>query len=243
MKLNQTNLMKYLAALVAGFLCSTTFGQETNILATQKDKDSYTIGVDLARNLKRRGVSMQTEMLLRGMRDVLDDQKLLMTDEDLRENLRLVQLAERQKVILAVRGVGSVAEENAAKGEAFLAQNKTNQDVVCLPSGVQYKILKAGSGPKPTETATIECRFRGTLIDGQQFAGTNPDGPTASFPVSGVVPGLKEAIQLMPTGSKWQVVVPAPLAYGEKGAGRSKLGANIGPNSTLIYELELVAVK
>jgi len=242
MKAIKRNLMKCAASLAIGLLAASESAGEATALTTQNDTNSYAIGVDLARNLKRRGVQMEPEALLRGIRDVLSNEKLLMTDDDLRETLRALQTGERQNMILARRGIASVADDNAERGTAFLAQNKTNQEVVCLPSGLQYKVLKAGEGRKPTETDTIECRFRGTLIDGQQFAGSDPDKPV-TFKMSEVIPGWKQALALMPEGSKWQLFIPPQLAYGEQGAGRSRLGAKIGPNATLIYELELLAVK
>jgi FKBP-type peptidyl-prolyl cis-trans isomerase len=229
--------------LAVGLLAFTVSAQETSALKTQKDKDSYAVGVDLAKNLKRRGVVMEPEALLRGMSDVFSGQKLLMTDEELRRTLLAVQVGEKQKQILAPTGAASIAEENAAHGAAFLAQNKTNQGVVCLPSGLQYKILKPGQGPKPTATATVECFFRGSLIDGRTFANTDATGTPSALKLSEVIPGLKEALQLMPVGSKWQVFIPPQLGYGEKEVGRSRIGAKIGPNSTLIYELELLAIK
>lgn len=232
-----------MTGLALALLALPTDAQDNGALPTQKEKDSYAVGVDLARNLKRRGVELETEALLGGMRDVLTSQKLLMTDDALRETLSRVQLEARQRVILPQGTLDPVAEDNAAKGAAFLAQNKTNQDVVCLPSGLQYKILKAGEGQKPSATNTVECHFRGSLIDARQFAGTEAGGSPAMFKISDVIPGLREALQLMPVGSKWQVWIPPQLAYGEQGMGRSKLGAKIGPNATLIYELELLAIK
>ena len=235
--------MKPIAAFAVGLLAVQGFAQEQAVLKTQKDKESYAIGTDLARNLKRRGVQMEPEALLRGMRDVLSGQKLLMTEDDLRDTLRELQAEERQKAILRRQGKAPVADETGEKGAAFLAQNKTNQGVICLPSGLQYKILKTGDGRKPTGTDTIECYFRGTLIDGYQFAGSDPAGEPGTFKVSEVIPGWKEALQLMPVGSKWQLIIPPQLAYGAQGVGRTRQLPKIGPNTTLIYELELVGIK
>jgi len=216
--------------------------QQALVLKTQKDKDSYAIGADLARNLKRQGLQVESAALLQGMRDVLAGGKLLMTDEDLRETLRVLQAEQRRKQILARGGTAAVAEVNRGKGAAFLAQNKTNPGVVCLPSGLQYLILKTGNGRKPALTDTFECHFRGALIDGQEFAGSEPGKPV-TFRMSEVIPGWKEALQLMPTGSKWRLFIPPQLAYGEQGAGRARLSPKIGPNATLIYDLELLAIK
>jgi UDP-GlcNAc:undecaprenyl-phosphate/decaprenyl-phosphate GlcNAc-1-phosphate transferase len=219
-----------------------TLAQDPMALSTSKDKESYAVGVDLARNLRRRGVSLETEALLRGMRDEFSSSKLLLTEDDLRETLNALQAEERRKMILARRGPTVVADENAHNGAVFLAQNRTNPGVVCLPSGLQYKILKAGNGRKPTATDTVECQFRGSLISGQQFAGSEPGQP-ATFKMVEVIPGWKEALQLMPVGSKWQLFIPPQLAFGDPGVGRSRLGAKIGPNTTLVYEVELLAIK
>ncbi len=185
---------------------------------------------------------MDSETLLQGMRDILAGQKPLMTDDTIREALREVQAEQRRKVILARGGTLAVATLNGEKGAAFLSQNKTNEGIVSLPSGLQYKILKAGNGPKPSEGDSVECCFRGTLIDGQEFAGSEPGKP-ATFKMSEVISGWKEALQLMPLGSRWRLFIPPQLAYGEQGAGRSKLAPKVGPNTTLIYELELVSIK
>lgn len=236
------SLMKCITVLALGLLTAELHAQDV-ALKTQKDKESYAIGTDLARNLKRRGVQTEPEALLRGIRDVLSGQKLLMTEDDLRETLRTLQADERQKAILARRGKAAVADDTGEKGAAFLAQNKTNQDVICLPSGLQYRILKAGDGRKPTLSDAVECHFLGTLIDGRAFAGSDPAGKPTIFKMSELTPGLKEALQLMPVGSKWQLFIPPQLAYGEQGVGRSRLGPKIGPNATLIYELELAGIK
>lgn len=235
--------MKCATVLAFGLLLAQASAQDSTPLKTQKEKESYAIGTDLARNLKRRGVQMEPEALLQGFRDVLSGQKLLMSEDDLRETLRALQSDERQKAILARQGKAVVADETGERGAAFLAQNKTNQDVVCLPSGLQYKILKAGNGQKPAAANTVECHFRGTLIDGREFAGNNPASGPATFKISELVPGLREGLQLMPMGSKWQLFIPPQLAYGEQGVGRTRLGPKIGPNATLIYELELVGIK
>ena len=130
-------------------------------------------------------------------------------------------------------------DNNKKEGAAFLARNKTKQGVVTLPSGLQYKILKAGNGTKkPIGSDTVECHYRGTLINGTEFDSSYRRGQPASFPVSGVIPGWTEALKLMPVGSKWQLFIPSQLAYGAQGAGR-----DIGPDATLIFEVELLAIK
>ena len=136
------------------------------------------------------------------------------------------------------QGTKMVSAENKKEGTAFLARNKTKQGVVTLPSGLQYKILKAGNGKKPVGADTVECHYRGTLINGTEFDSSYRRGQAASFPVSGVIPGWTEALKLMPVGSKWQLFIPPQLAYGAQGSGR-----DIGPDATLIFEVELLAIK
>jgi FKBP-type peptidyl-prolyl cis-trans isomerase len=136
------------------------------------------------------------------------------------------------------QGKQTAAEENKKTGEAFLAENKKKDGVVALPSGLQYKILKAGKGKKPTDGDKVECHYRGTLIDGTEFDSSYRRGEPATFPVNGVIAGWTEALKLMPVGSKWQLFVPSQLAYKEHGA-----GADIGPNATLIFEVELLGIK
>jgi FKBP-type peptidyl-prolyl cis-trans isomerase FklB len=131
-----------------------------------------------------------------------------------------------------------MAETNKKDGDAFLAENKTKAGVVTLPSGLQYKILSEGTGPKPTAADSVVCNYKGTLLDGTEFDSSAKHGGPATFPVSGVIKGWTEALQLMPVGSKWQLFVPSDLAYGQRGA-----GGGIAPNSTLIFEVELVSIK
>ena len=127
---------------------------------------------------------------------------------------------------------------NKTEGETFLAANKNKEGVVTLPSGLQYKILKAGTGPKPTASDSVVCNYRGTLVNGTEFDSSYKRGQPATFPVNGVIKGWTEALQLMPVGSKWQLFIPAQLAYGERGA-----GPDIGPNATLIFEIELLSIQ
>jgi FKBP-type peptidyl-prolyl cis-trans isomerase len=127
---------------------------------------------------------------------------------------------------------------NKKEGEAFLAANKSKPGVVTLPSGLQYKILTAGTGPKPTATDSVNCNYRGTLIDGKEFDSSYKRGKPVTFPVTGVIKGWTEALQLMPVGSKWQLFIPSDLAYGDRGA-----GADIGPGATLVFEVELISIE
>jgi FKBP-type peptidyl-prolyl cis-trans isomerase FklB len=166
-----------------------------------------------------------------------------MSDDDLRETMRLIQIEVRRKRILLKPSLSAVADENAARGAAFLEENKAKPGVVVLPSGLQYRILKSGSGRIPIEADTVECRFIGSFIDGRVFTGPDPDGKPVALKVAEASPGWKEALLLMPTGSKWQLVVPPPLTAESLNVNRPRLAPRAGPNETLVYEVELLAIK
>jgi FKBP-type peptidyl-prolyl cis-trans isomerase FklB len=204
--------------------------------ATEKEKKSYSMGVDVGRNFKRLGIDVDLDMVVRGLRDGYAGGKLQLSEEEMRSIGAAFQAEMRQKQIEAVK---AWSEENRKKGAAFLAENGKKEGVVTLPSGLQYRILKAGEGKKPGDEDTVEVSFSGALVDGTEFVNSAKAGKTASFKVGGgVIPGWAEALKLMPVGSKWQLFIPPQLAYGEAGAGR-----DIGPNATLVFELELIAIK
>jgi FKBP-type peptidyl-prolyl cis-trans isomerase len=230
--------LKWIAVLGVWLLAAQVSAQETPALKTEKEKASYAIGVDLARNIKRQGIEVGADALAKGLRDVLSGEKLLMSEDDIRATLSAFQAELKRKKAQGRMMPGEDAEDNKKAGDAFLAKNKTNEGVVTLASGLQYKVLKAGDGKKPTEADTVECHYRGTLIDGTEFDSSYRRGQPATFKVTGVIPGWREALKLMPAGSKWQLLIPPQLAYGERGAGRY-----IGPNATLIFEVELLAIK
>jgi FKBP-type peptidyl-prolyl cis-trans isomerase FklB len=169
------------------------------------------------------------------MRDVYSGGKLLMSEEDLRAAKSVYQVDMREKQVAAVR---RAADENKQAGIVFLAENKGKEGVVTLPSGLQYKILKAGDGKTPAASDTVECHYRGTLLDGTEFDSSYRRGEPAKLTLTAIISGWREALLLMPVGSKWQIFVPAQLAYGERGNGR-----DIGPNATLVFEMELLAIK
>jgi FKBP-type peptidyl-prolyl cis-trans isomerase FklB len=205
------------------------------VLKTQKDKVNYGIGVNLARNFKQQGVEIDLDLVIKGMRDEFSGQKILMSEKELGAIMAAFQTENRQKQVQARR---IAAVDNKKAGDAFLTENKTKEGVVTLPSGLQYKILRAGDGKKPTEADSVEVRYRGTLIDGTEFDNSERSGQaTVTLAVKGLVPGVKQALQLMPVGSKWQLFIPYQLAYGQQGSG------NIPPNATLMFELELLAIK
>jgi FKBP-type peptidyl-prolyl cis-trans isomerase len=228
--------LKWMAILAVGVLSVQSNAQEKGALTTGTDKVSYVIGVDMARNLKRQGIDVDVDFLAKGLRDGLSGERLLIPEGDFRQTLVEVQTSVRQKQALT-RGQ-PLPELNKKRGETFLAENKTKDGVVALPSGLQYRILKAGDGPKPTDADTVECNYRGTLMDGTQVVGTNPGQPATLKVKEADVAGMKEALRLMPAGSKWRLFVPSELAYGMQGLGRG-----VGPNELLIFDLELIAIK
>jgi FKBP-type peptidyl-prolyl cis-trans isomerase FklB len=235
--------IKWMMAAAVGLMAIQGQAQVATALKSPQEKDSYAIGADLARNLKKQGVQVETEALLRGMRDGFSGGKMAMTDEQIRETLLAYQNELRRKVVAGRGGTLPVAEENQAKGAAFLAENKTQAGVVTLPSGLQYKILKAGTGRKPAVTDTVECHHRCSFIDGTEYNSTYRTGTPASLKVGEGIAAWKEALPLMPVGSKWQLFVPPHLAFGERGVVDGRGRPRIAPNATLIYEVELLAIK
>lgn len=223
-------------------LAARVSAQEPQVLTltTEDERISYAVGVDLAKNLRRQGIEVEHDALLQGMWDVLSGGELQMTEEDLRAALNTFQVEVKQS---RARTRPIVAEDNKRAGAAFLAENKTKEGVVSLPSGLQYKILKAGDGKKPTEADTVQVNYRGTLLNGTEFNSTYRTGQPATMKVKEGIAGMTEALQLMPVGSKWQLFIPPELAYGEQGAGTERrTSRRIGPNATLIFEVELVAI-
>jgi FKBP-type peptidyl-prolyl cis-trans isomerase FklB len=209
--------------------------QKPLTLETQKDKLSYAIGMNFGASLRKQSVEVDTNILVRGLKDSLAGGKTLLTDDESRAVVAGLQAEMRKKQEEKMAQAGEV---NMKEGQDFLAANKSKEGVVTLPSGLQYKILQAGTGPKPATSDSVVCNYRGTLINGTEFDSSYKRGQPATFPVSGVIKGWTEALQLMPVGSKWQLFVPAELAYGARGA-----GPGIGPNSTLIFEVELISIQ
>ena len=193
------------------------------------------IGNGLGANLKKQSVEVDAAILAQGLKDSLIGGKTLLTAEQAQGVLTEVQNEVRKQQQEKMQEAGA---SNKTEGEVFLAANKGKEGVVTLPSGLQYKIQTEGAGPKPTASDTVECNYRGTLINGTEFDSSYKRGQPATFPVGGVIKGWTEALQLMPVGSKWQLFIPAALAYGERGA-----GTDIGPNATLIFEVELISIQ
>jgi len=204
-------------------------------LKTQKEKFSYALGMKMGGNLKKQDVPVDPSILARGLKDALGGGKTLLTDEEAQAAITAEQKDMQQKQQAKNEKEGEV---NKKEGQTFLSANKAKEGVVTLPSGLQYKVLKQGSGPKPKADDTVSVNYRGTLINGKEFDSSYKRGQPISFPVGGVIKGWTEALQLMPVGSKWQLVIPSDLAYGDRGAGN-----DIGPGSTLIFEVELLSIE
>jgi FKBP-type peptidyl-prolyl cis-trans isomerase FklB len=209
--------------------------ESATTLTTPKDKLSYAIGLNVGRSLQKDSVVVDPTILEQGLRDALSGGKTLMTDEDARAAIVAIQTELRKKQEETMKQAGEV---NKKQGDAFLAANKTKEGVVTLPSGLQYKILKEGTGPKPTATDSVVCNYKGTLIDGTEFDSSYKRGQPATFPVDKVIQGWTEALQLMPVGSKWQLFIPPEMAYGARGP-----SPTIGVNSTLVFEIELLSIQ
>ena len=205
-------------------------------LTTQKQKNSYALGMSIGLGFQKQGIdkSVDSTLLVRGLRDALTGSKTALTEDEMKTALQQL----RTEVMSAKEAKDKEAgATNRKEGETFLAANKSKDGVKALPDGLQYKVLTEGNGPKPTKTDTVTVNYRGTLIDGKEFDSSYKRGQPATFPVGGVIPGWTEALQLMSVGSKWQLFIPADLGYGDRGA-----GADIAPGDTLIFEVELLSI-
>jgi FKBP-type peptidyl-prolyl cis-trans isomerase FklB len=208
-------------------------------LTTQKQKFSYALGMSFgsgnAQMLKKLMIEFDPALVAQGVKDSMAGTKTRLTEDEAKAILNDVQAQVKKQ---QQEKEQAEAVKNKAAGTAFLAANKGKEGVVTLPSGLQYKILTAGTGPKPTATDSVVCNYRGTLTDGTEFDSSYKRGKPATFGVSQVIKGWTEALELMPVGSKWQLFIPADLAYGERGEPRG----GIGPNSTLIFDVELMSI-
>lgn len=198
------------------------------VMKTGLDSLSYALGLSLAQFYKQQGIkSVNTVMISRAIDDAMQGKKALLNEEQM--NMSITNYLQKMK--------SEKSSGNKKAGETFLAANKTKQGVVTLPSGLQYQVVKEGTGPKPTIADTVKCHYHGTLIDGTIFDSSIDRGQPIEFPVSGVIKGWTEALQLMPAGSKWKLFIPSDLGYGDNQA-----GAKIGPGSTLVFDVELLEI-
>jgi FKBP-type peptidyl-prolyl cis-trans isomerase FklB len=221
--------------LCAVLVTTQVAAAEEQELKTQKERISYVVGLEMANNLKKNMIDLDVETLVRGVKDALSGAKPLMTEQERKETIVALQnelQAKQQELTKAI------AEKNKKEGEDFLAENKKKQGVITMPSGLQYKILADGKGKSPKATDAVSVNYRGMLVDGTEFDSSYKRGQPETFVVNRIIPGWTEALQLMKTGSKWQLFIPPDLAYGERGT-----GGPIGPNAVLIFEVELISIK
>jgi len=200
-------------------------------LKTDKERLSYTLGVQVAEQYKANGIDIDPGVFVGAVKDILGDKQPKMTRDEMIQAIQKLQQEQANHM-------KKVADENLKKGEKFLADNKKKDGVIVLPSGVQYSVEKKGDGKRPGLDNSVVAHYRGTLIDGSEFDSSYSRGRPATFPVSGVIKGWQEILQLMQVGAKWKVFIPASMGYGERGA-----GPNIGPNETLVFDIELIDIK
>jgi len=225
---------KWILALGFALLTVTTVAQNTSELKTQKEKFSYALGMQMGSGFRKQVLDVDLATFAKGLAESFHGDRTLLTEDEMRTVLTNAQEDYRKKR-------AELREEKAQatlkEGEKFLAENKNKEGVVALPSGLQYKILKPGKGEKPELDEKVVCNYRGTLLDGTEFDSSAKHNGPVTFPLRGVIKGWKEALLMMPTGSKWQLFVPPHLAYGQEGSGQT-----VPPNATLVFDLELVSV-
>lgn len=240
--------LKHLMALlvIAGLLtaCGTEKAEETTeelSLESTEERLSYMVGTNVARQFERDGVTLDIKALQQAIIDIQNGTESRLSEEQIQETIAEIQtkIQERQQAELEERQKeqAELAEKNKAEGEAYLAENGAKEGVVTTESGLQYKELTSGEGETPKAGDTVTVHYKGTLIDGTEFDSSYGRGEPATFPVQGVIPGWVEALQLMQVGDKWELTIPSELAYGPGGT-----GSTIGPNATLVFEVELLEI-
>lgn len=212
-----------------------TAAKSTFALKTQKEKASYALGMNIGSGLHRQGIPVDAAIVARGLRDAMGSGKTLMTEEEMKATLQQLSAEVHKAQDAKLHAAGEASRKEA---EAFLTANKAKPGVTALSDGLQYKILKEGTGPKPTASDTVSVNYKGSLLNGTEFDSSYKRGQPASFPVGGVIKGWTEALQLMPVGSKWELYIPADLAYGDN----PPPGSGIAPGSTLVFEVELLSI-
>lgn len=221
--------------LLMGLIASSVGAAEPKIvLKDSKDKLSYSIGMQIGGQFKAQEIEVNPDIVAAGIRDALAGGKTLLTDQEVSD---VMQKARAEMMTKATAKLAEGGTKNRKEGAAFLAANAKKEGVKTLPSGLQYKILTAGTGKIPKATDTVTTHYRGTLIDGKEFDSSYKRNMPATFPVGGVIAGWTEALKIMPVGSKWQLFIPADLAYGEE-----QKGQLITPGSTLIFDIELISI-
>jgi FKBP-type peptidyl-prolyl cis-trans isomerase FklB len=224
-------MRRFIIGIAVLSLVSVSFGEDKAQLKDLKDKVSYSVGLNIGTNFKKQGQELNPDALLAGLKDALGGKTPALNDNEVKETMQAwsKQMEDKQKV---------AGDKNAAEGTKFLADNKKKEGVKTTASGLQYKVMKEGSGAPPKDTDTVTVNYRGTLINGTEFDSSYKRGQPATFPVNGVIKGWTEALQLMKPSSKYQLFIPADLAYGSRA-----VGPDITPNSTLVFEVELLEVK
>jgi len=223
------------AAVIVGLLFGVCSAADKTELKDQRDKESYSLGYQFGEGLRTQGMEVNIDVYVSAVRDALGGKEPQLSAEEMRS----IMTGLRQKVAAAQqKSLKEQGDKNLAEGKAFLAENGKKKEVKTLPSGLQYKVLSEGTGKTPKKSDTVTVHYRGTLINGTEFDSSISRGQPATFKVSGVIPGWTEALQLMKEGAKWQLFVPPDLAYGERG-----MPPRIAPQSTLIFEVELISVK
>jgi len=228
--------MKYIA-IITGFLiigCESSDNQQAPKLETAIDSVSYSIGVDIGKNMKTQELDINDKAMFAGWSAAFNGDTLQLTEEDMLATLNNFRKVMQEKVQQRAK---AQAEENLTKGNTFLAENAKKEGVVTLESGLQYKVIEEGSGEIPTEKSKVTVHYRGTLINGEEFDSSYKRGQPYTTPVTNVIKGWTEALQLMPVGSKWELYVPSNLAYGNSPRGPG------GPNSALVFEVELIGIE
>jgi FKBP-type peptidyl-prolyl cis-trans isomerase FklB len=229
-------LMKQTCILLAGILLAApAFAQQNPPLKDDREKVSYSIGLDIGSTFKKQYMDIDTDVLMRGLKDGLSGAKPAMTEEEIRTTMSAYSKSMMEKQAERTKQAGAA---NLEKGQKFLEENKSKEGVKTTASGLQYKVIKEGNGASPKETDTVVTNYRGTTIDGKEFDSSYKRNEPATFPVNRVIKGWTEALQMMKPGSKYQLFIPSTLAYGERGAGQ-----DIGPNETLLFDVELLEVK
>jgi len=221
-------------ALAATLCCGAASAQDTNQFKSELEKTSYAIGLNIGSNFKQQEVDVDYDFLVRGLKDAKAGDKTLLTDAERNETLQKLSQELRAKAMEKQR---RMAEKNKADADAFLEANKTKPGIITLPNGLQYKVLADGSGESPKPEDIVTAHYRGTLIDGTEFDASKPDQPLTRA-ANQVIKGWTEALTRMKPGAKWQLYLPPDLAYGERGS-----PPKIGPNSALIFDVELISFK
>jgi len=222
---------RFVLSLVMASLAFNAWAKDTTDLKTDKQKFSYTAGFQIGQNLKRQNMDLDAKAFSQGVADAIGSAKPKLKPEEMHAVIESEQKKQMEKSAEA-------ASKNKDAGTAFLEANKKKQGIVVRPSGLQYKVITEGKGKQPTSNDSVVAHYRGTLIDGTEFDSSYSRNEPATFPVKGVIKGWQEVLPLMKEGSKWQVYIPSDLAYGPRGT-----GGTIGPNATLIFDIELISVK